>query len=225
MSRLPAFPCPALFDSLSHSSILAARKSLSALLCLCVTACASQSNYENRRFFRRSASLSRANLFQVDAVLKMHGIDDEAKLGRVPPQTLGRWLGVDAVVYGKVIHYEPFYALLVSGWILGADVTMVSTHNGEQLFCATSDRYDVDFAPAFDTLDIAINPCLTILELRDMVLARNEEEDAREIILRIPRSKLLEAQLIEEATRGEVRFTDDWPDKDQELARGIPQGE
>jgi len=45
-----------------------------------------------------------ANLIQVDEVLQEHGIDTEKKLLAVPPETLGKWLGVDAVVYGDVTH-------------------------------------------------------------------------------------------------------------------------
>jgi hypothetical protein len=55
--------------------------------------------------------------------------------------------------------------------------------------------------PAFDPIDIAINSGLTLLELRDVTLAR--AEDAREIVLRIPRSERLESQFIEEAHDGD----------------------
>jgi hypothetical protein len=124
-------------------------------------------------------------------------------LDKVPPQTLGKWLGVDAVVYGDVTHYESYYALLISAWQVGVGVKMVSTHDGEELFSATGSRYSVNFMPAFDPLDIAINSGLSLLELRDVTLARAEEEDAREIALRIPRSDKLKSQLIEETRNSE----------------------
>jgi len=140
-----------------------------------------------------------ANIIQVDAVLREHGIDSEEKLERVPPQTLGKWFGVDAVVYGDVTHYDAYYAFLISAWQVGANVKMVSTHNGEELFSADGSRYSVNFMPAFDPMDIAINSGLSLLELRDVTLARAEEEDAREIVMRLPRSEKLRSQLIEEA--------------------------
>jgi len=138
-----------------------------------------------------------ANLIQVDTVLKEHGIDTKEKLDAVPPATLGKWLGVDAVIYGEVVHYEAYYAFLLSAWQVGANVRMVSTQSGEELYSATGSRYSVDFQPAFDPVDIAINSGLTLFELRDITLARAEEEDAREIALRIPRSERLKSQLIE----------------------------
>jgi hypothetical protein len=147
-----------------------------------------------------------ANLLQIDAIMKLHGIDSEQKLEQVPPQTLGKWLGVDAVVYGSVTHYEAYYGFLISAWQVGADVRMVSTHDGEQLFSAAGSRYSVYLQPAWDPIDIAINSALGLLQLRDVVLARAEEEDAREIVLRIPRSERLQRQLIEEADGGDVEF-------------------
>ena len=138
-----------------------------------------------------------ANLIQVDAVLKAHGVNTKQKLDVVSPMTLGGWLGVDAVVYGDVVHYEAYYAFLVSAWQVGADVKMVSTHTGEELYSAKGSRYCVDLRPAFDPMDIAINSGLSLLELRDITLARAEDEDAREIALRIPRSQKLTSQLIE----------------------------
>jgi hypothetical protein len=145
-----------------------------------------------------------ANLIQVDEVLQEHGIDTEKKLLAVSPETLGKWLGVDAVVYGDVTHYEAYYAFIVSAWQVGADVKMISTHNGEELFTASGSRYSVDFMPAFDPMDVAINSGLTLLELRDVTLARAEEEDAREIVLRIPRSEKLMGELIEQAHQRQV---------------------
>ena len=142
-----------------------------------------------------------ANMIQVDEILKDHGIDSEQKLNRVPPIVLGKWLGVDAVVYGDIHHYDAYYAFLLSAWQVGADVRMVSTHNGEELFSADGSRYSVNFMPAFDPMDIAINSGLSLLELRDVTLARAEEEDAREIVLRLPRSEKLKNDLIEEARR------------------------
>src|ERR1700720_1607723 len=149
-----------------------------------------------------------ANIIQVDEILKEHGIDSEKKLEQVPPQTLGKWLGVDAVVYGDVLHYDAYYAFLLSAWQVGASVKMVSTHNGEELFSADGSRYSVNFMPAFDPVDIAINSGLSLLELRDVTLARAEEEDAREIVLRIPRSEKLKSELIEEARRLDELDTD-----------------
>jgi hypothetical protein len=76
---------------------------------------------------------------------------------------------------------------------------MVFTHDVEELFSADCSHYSVNFQPAFDPLDIALNSGLSLIELRDVTLARAEEEDAREIARRIPRSEKLKSELIDEA--------------------------
>jgi len=147
-----------------------------------------------------------ANLIQVDAILRQHGIDDAEKLSHVPPATLGKWLGVDAVMYGEVTNYEAYYLALVSAWQVGVRVEMVSTHDAKPVFAAKGSRWSVDLRPAFDPMDILVNSGLSLLELRDVTLARAEEEAAREIVLRIPRSEELKSRLIEEAKSGEAEF-------------------
>jgi hypothetical protein len=140
------------------------------------------------------------NMIQVDAVMKEHYVYDEARLNQVSPQMLGKWLGVDAVIYGEVTHYEAYYVALVSAWQVGVNVKMVSTRDGRELFSADGSRYDVDVAPAFDPIGIVLNSAASLLQLRDITLARSEVESAREIALRIPRSEKLRAELIEEAS-------------------------
>src|ERR1700747_706682 len=51
---------------------------------------------------------------------------------------------------------------------------------------ASDNRYSVDLRPSFDPLGIGLNSALSLLELRDVTLARAEDEVSREIALRIP---------------------------------------
>jgi hypothetical protein len=122
----------------------------------------------------------------IDTVLQDHGIDDWKKLMAVTPQQLGQWLDADTVVYGEVLHYDAYYALLVAAWGVGVRVQLVSTRDGHQLLEASDHRYSVDLRAAFDPLDIALNSALSLLELRDVTLARAEDEVSREIALRVP---------------------------------------
>jgi putative lipoprotein DUF799 len=122
----------------------------------------------------------------IDTVLQDHGIDNWKKLMAVAPHQLGQWLGADTVVYGEVLHYDAYYALLIAAWDVGVKVQLVSTRDGHQLFEASDDRYSVDLHPSFDPLDIGVNSALSLLELRDVTLARAEDEVSREIALRVP---------------------------------------
>lgn len=138
-------------------------------------------------------------LVAVDAVVKARGLDTPEKLKRASPQELGHLLGVDAVVYGTVEHYEAYYFLLVASWQVAVDVKMVSTRDGHDLVQAAGSRYAAQVLPALTPVDALINSGENILQLRDIVLARAEEETCREIVHRIPDSPRLKDNLEHEA--------------------------
>jgi len=142
---------------------------------------------------------------EIDVALQDHGIDNWKKLMAVPPQELGQWLDADTVVYGEVLHYDAYYAFLLSAWEVGVKVQLVSTRDGRQLFQSSDSRYAVDACPAIDPIDFGINSVLTLLELRDVTLARAEDEVSREIALRVPVSNkaLTDLQMAARAREGE----------------------
>ena len=148
------------------------------------------------------------NPIGIDAVLRSHGITDEERLEKVNPQKLGIWLGADAVVYGEVLHYEAYYLALISAWQVGVRGKIVSTHNGEQLIGFDGSRYSVNIMPALTPQDILINSAESLLQLRDIVLARSEEEVCRELVLRIPVSENLRLQIARQALE-----TDAWDER------------
>lgn len=150
------------------------------------------------------------NPIGIDAVLRSHGITDEDELQRVSPEKLGSWLGADAVVYGEVLHYEAYYLALFSGWQVSIQGRIVSTHDGEQLVAFDGSRYDVNVLPALTPQDILINSAESLLQLRDIELARSEEEVCRELVLRIPVSESLRLEIARQALETDVREEDDW---------------
>lgn len=126
----------------------------------------------------------------VDAVLADRGVTDRDKLLAIPPAQLGRWLNVDAVVYGELRNYEAYYAFLVAGWQISSSITMVSTIDERTIFSCADHRYSITISPALDPIDIGINSILNLLMFRDVTLARTEYEVGREIVLRLPPAEL-----------------------------------
>jgi hypothetical protein len=122
----------------------------------------------------------------VDAVLAARGILDRDKLSQVPVETLGRWLGADAVVYGELVNYEAYYFLLVAGWQISTRIRMVSTLDGHEFFSSADRRYSITVSVATNGTDIGVNSVLNLLMFRDVTLARTEYEVGREIVLRLP---------------------------------------
>jgi len=125
-------------------------------------------------------------LLAIDAVLAERGITNYDQLNALSPFEIGRWLNADAIVYGEVVNYEAYYGFLVAAWRVTARVRMVSTRDGHELFSCVDTRYSTTVTPALDPFDIAINSALNVLELRDITLARAENEVGREIVLRLP---------------------------------------
>jgi hypothetical protein len=139
------------------------------------------------------------NLHTIDTTLADRGITNWDALQSVTPEQLGQWLQADAVVYGQVQHYEAYYAFLMASWQIGVDVRLVSTKDGHAFFTASGSRYSVDLRPAFSLMDIGINSALTLLQLRDVNLARAEDEVGREIVLRLPVAERNVAALVASA--------------------------
>jgi Putative bacterial lipoprotein (DUF799) len=145
------------------------------------------------------------NSISVDAVLKELGIDNMKRLRRVSPLELGRLLGADAVVYGEVDNYEGYYFGIVSAYLVAVSMWMISTYDGKTLMDAKGSRYSVDLEPAFSPTGFAISSIKTLLslktllEFRDITLARAEEEVGRELVLRIPVSETLRTRLTKRA--------------------------
>ena len=144
-------------------------------------------------------------LFMVDAVLASHGITDRDKLQAVPPEELGRWLGADTVVYGELQSYEAYYGFLVAAWKVSARVRLVSTQDGHEIFSGADRRYSSSVTVVFDPIDIGLNSVLTLFDLRDIKLARAENEVGRELVLGLPRAQRNIAEFLavpQEGTRG-----------------------
>jgi hypothetical protein len=146
------------------------------------------------------------NAISVDSILKQLGINNMKKLMQVSPLQLGRLLSADALVYGVVENYEGYYFGIISAYLVAVRLWMISTHDGEALMNAKGSRYSVGLDPAFSPQNVAINSITTLfslktlLEFRDVTLARAEEEVGRELVLRIPVSDTLKAQLAKGAS-------------------------
>jgi hypothetical protein len=142
-------------------------------------------------------------LLAIDAVLAERGITDFDKLNVASPTEIGHWLRADALVYGEVLDYEAYYGFLFAAWRVTARVRMVSTRDGHEIFSCTDTRYSTNVTPAIDPVDIGINSVLNLLELRDITLARAENEVGREIVLRLPVAERNVSDFKTEAVEGE----------------------
>ncbi|MDR4496834.1 MAG: hypothetical protein MRK02_02745 [Candidatus Scalindua sp.] len=125
-------------------------------------------------------------LMYVDKVLSALNIKTPNDLYNTTPQELGRILGADALIYGKITDFKNSYYTLFAQIRIGLHIKCVSTVDGSIFFEGEHKRYDNDIRIATNPFDYVIASFQNYMSLRDVYAARASEEVARELVLRIP---------------------------------------
>ena len=125
-------------------------------------------------------------LMYVDKVLSALNIKTPNDLYNATPQELGRILGADALIYGKITDFKNSYYTLFAQIRIGLHIKCVSTVDGSIFFEGEHKRYDNDIRIATNPFDYVIASFQNYMSLRDVYAARASEEVARELVLRIP---------------------------------------
>ena len=146
------------------------------------------SNRLRRFFFGHFASREFVDieLMYVDKVLQELGILSPNDLYKIPAQELGRILGADALIYGKVTEYKNSYYLLYKQIRIGLSIKCVSTKDGTVFFEGEQVRHDNDIRVATNPFDFVIASFQNSMSMRDVYAARASEEVVRELVLRVP---------------------------------------
>lgn len=147
--------------------------------------------YSNRlrRFLFAYLSLREFDLqgmLETDIILKELDITNPKSLYNTPPQDLGRAMGVDALIYGKVTRYRAHYYLLFTQVQVGLYVRCVSARDGSTLFEISEIRRDNNFRVATNPIDFVAASVQNTMGLRDLYVARAADEVCREMVSRIP---------------------------------------
>ena len=125
-------------------------------------------------------------LMYVDKMLQALNILTPRELYNMPAQELGRILGADALIYGKVTDYKNSYYALYKQIKIGLSIKCVSTKDGTVLFEGEQVRHDNDIRVATNPFDFVIASFQNAMSMRDVYAARASEEVVRELVLRIP---------------------------------------
>ena len=145
-------------------------------------------NRLRRFFFGHFASREFVDieLMYVDKVLQELGILTPNDLYQIPAQELGRILGADALIYGRVTEYKNSYYMLYKQIRIGLSIKCVSTKDGSIFFEGEQVRHDNDIRVATNPFDFIIASFQNSMSMRDVYAARASEEVVRELVLRIP---------------------------------------
>jgi hypothetical protein len=144
-----------------------------------------------RSFFGQFAQLEfdHVKLSRVDRILKKEGVDSWEKMRSLPPQSLGELLGVDALVFGQVTHFEYYYAFLYSQLAAGLSMEMVDARNGEILWKVQDARRDHSVRVALDPISLVVGLFQIGFSLRPINMMRAMDEISRELVGTIPPPK------------------------------------
>ncbi len=145
-------------------------------------------NRLRRFFFGHFASREFVDieLMYVDKTLQELGILTPNDLYKIPAQELGRILGADALIYGRVTEYKNSYYMLYKQIRIGLSIKCVSTKDGSTFFEGEQVRHDNDIRVATNPFDFVIASFQNSMSMRDVYAARASEEVVRELVLRIP---------------------------------------
>jgi hypothetical protein len=142
-------------------------------------------------FFGQLAQLPFEHLHPVhiDARLEAEGLLTWEGLHSRTPEQLGRVLGVEAVIFGEVTHFDYYYAFLYTQLASGLRLSMYSTSTGEALWQYEETRRDHTVRIALEPLSLAVGLFQAGFSLRAINMARAMDEVAREAVAHIPYPK------------------------------------
>lgn len=141
-----------------------------------------------RRFFFGHLAIREfqdIELMHIDRVLQKLNIVTPNDLKAFPPQELGRILGADAMIYGKITDYKNSYYALFSQIRIGLRIQCISTEDGSILFEGEQKRYDNSLLVGTNPIDFVLASFQNYMRLKDVFSARASEEVARELVMRI----------------------------------------
>ncbi len=123
---------------------------------------------------------------RVDRILSENGLDSWEQVRSLTAQKLGKLLGVDALVFGEVTHFDYYYGVLYAQLAAGLSLEMVDARDGELLWHAKDARRDHSFRIALDPIGLTVGVFQVGLHMRPISMMRAMDEACRELVGTIP---------------------------------------
>lgn len=123
---------------------------------------------------------------EVDQMLAIHNISGFDQVKATPVLELGKFLGVDAVIFGYVKNFDYYYGFLYTQLAVGLRLEMYSTRTGELLWRFNDTRRDHTVRVALDPISLAVGLFQAAFSLRGINMTRQMDEICREAVATIP---------------------------------------
>ena len=125
-------------------------------------------------------------LHEVDRKLKTHNVIKSEKLNQKSARRLGRILGCDAVVVGKVTEYQRLYAGIYSQMAVGASIAVWDTRSGKQIWSDVHTTRHHEGGIPLALTDIAMIGIRSGLNLTESEKVKTVDELSRYLTSRVP---------------------------------------
>jgi len=123
---------------------------------------------------------------RVDARLKAKGLMSWDAIKALAPEQMRDLLGVDAVIFGEIIHFDYIYGFLYTQLAAGLRLEMISTTTGETLWRFKDTRRIHTVRVAVDLWSLAVGLFQAGFSLRAINMTRAMDEICREAVASIP---------------------------------------
>lgn len=125
-------------------------------------------------------------LHEIDRKLKVHNLIKQDKLNQQSAKRLGRILGCDAVVIGKVTEYRRLYAGIYSQMAVGAAIDVWDTRSGKQIWSDAHTTRQHEGGIPLALTDIAMIGIRSGLNLTESEKVKTVDELSRYLTSRVP---------------------------------------
>lgn len=132
-------------------------------------------------------------LYRIDRLLQERGLTKPEEINRKAPQELGQILGVDALVYGQITHYNRLYAVLYSQVAVGVTLRMLDARSGEILWEASHVSRKHEGGVSTTAWGIALTAISTAINIRKIELLRASDDLFRDVVKTLPAPSVAQA--------------------------------
>ncbi|MBD3841833.1 MAG: hypothetical protein IE909_08105 [Campylobacterales bacterium] len=138
------------------------------------------------KFFYNSFSALKYKDIELDTVQRVLKDKTLEQINSMDIKTLGKMLGVDGIVMGKVTDFDKLFAGLYSSVTVGADIKFYSVKTGETIWQFKEDAAKREGGVAVTPIGIAVQLAMAAYNLREVQMYRAAEDLFRDIFKTIP---------------------------------------
>ncbi|MCX5907644.1 MAG: DUF799 family lipoprotein, partial [Deltaproteobacteria bacterium] len=132
-------------------------------------------------------------LFKIDDALRKAGLDTPEKAFAASPAKLREILHTDAIIKGEVTHYDRIYLGVYSQVAVGAEVRMVESKSGTELWWGKDVSRKHSGGISTTPVGLILTAVSSALNMRDIELLRSSDDLFRGMIKTIPQPTIAQA--------------------------------